>query len=209
MTPEDIEGIADLLLRLGRADDSSPTKAVALARALLGPGSVCSVHARALPGDGCFSVVNGAPRIYVRQGLSIVRRKWAVCHELAEWWLWKEGVREEAVEGYANGVAAALLAPRRAFQVALRECGDSYHKLAQWFGSTESCAVLRWGEVTQEPTVLITPMTIRTRGDDWGWPSEPQIRELSTGRRLTGIRKARLTDDARRVALTRQVGRSC
>ncbi len=61
---------------------------------------------------------------------------------------------------------------------------------------------LRIGEVTAEPVALVSPKLVRVRGDDWGWPSEREIRRLSRG--ADGpqlLRIVRLTDDPRRVFL--------
>lgn len=201
MSPEEIEGNAECLLKLAGVDLDGPSRPVALAKSLLGPGSVRAVYARALPGDGSFAVVNGHPRIYVRQGLSKARRRWAICHELAEWWMWREDIRDEWVEGYADAIAAGLLVPRAAFQCALREVGDEYHRLAEWFGTTESCTALRLGEVTGEPLALIAPRVVRVRGEEFGWPPEHELRALTKKPRVPGIRKARLRDNRRRVAM--------
>lgn len=196
---EDIEGIAGELLRCAGADESAPAKPVALVQALLGAGSLFSVHARSLPGDGSLAIVNGQPRIYIRTGLTHERKRWAICHELAEWWLWREGVRDSRIENVADGIAAGLLAPRRAFLAALRD-GSGSPELAQRFGTTESCAVLRLGEVTGHPLALVAPNRVRVRGDEFVWGDEDQVRRLAKCS-SPGFARSRLTDDRRRIAL--------
>jgi len=197
----DFEWIADEVLRLADVDEMAPAKPVALVRALLGPGALFSVHARSLPGDGSLAVVNGQPRIYIRQGLSPIRRRWVICHELAEWWLWQSGVRDEQIEGVADAVAAAVLAPRRAVRAALKSAGPSYTGLAEHFGTTESCIAMRLAEVTGRPMALVAPAKVRVRGEDYAWPEEGQIRSLRWTRRA-GLERMKLHDDRRRVVLS-------
>lgn len=198
----DIEGVAAELLKRADMDDTEPTKPAALVKRLLGPGSLYSVHARALPGDGALAIVNGQPRIYVRQGLSPVRKRWAICHELAEWWLWRERVRDDGVEHLADSIAAGLIAPHRAYVRALREVGNKYHRLAKWFGTTESCVGLRFGEVTGAPTLLLAPGSVRRRGHEFEWGA--LCRKQARGGRVCmpiGMTRARLKDDRTRLLL--------
>lgn len=201
MLTECVEGIARDLLRSAGADETERTRPSELVRALLGPGSLYSVHARSLPGDGSLAIVDGEPRVYIRQRLSPVRKRWAICHELAEWWLWREGVRDSGIENAADGIAAALLLPRLAFLRAQREVGPKYHQIAGWFDVTESCAALRSGEVTGEPLALVAPTRVRIRGADFVWGSEEQIRALAR-KPNPWVHRARLSDDRRRLALT-------
>jgi len=191
MTLEEIEGEAALMV----GDTSEAPRVLALARRVLGgAGTVLTVHARALPGDAALATVNGERRIYLRSGLSPLRQRWAVAHELGHLALELDSSTREN-EDACDAFAAALLLPRRAFQVALRETGVSYTKLAQWFVTTESCAALRLGEVTDVPLALVAPSRTRVRGAEFGWPLE-----LRAGR-IPGVRRATLRDDRRRVAL--------
>jgi hypothetical protein len=190
MTFDDIEGEAALMA----GDDSEAPKVLALARRVLGgPGTVLTVHARALPGDACLATVNGQRRIYLRSGLESRRLRWAVAHELGHLALELDSSTREN-EDACDAFAAALLLPRRAFQLALRETGVSYTKLARWFVTTESCAALRFGEVTDVPLMLVAPARVRTRGAEFAWPPD-------MSRRPPGLRRATLRDDRRRVAL--------
>lgn len=190
MTLDDIEGEAALMV----GDGSEAPKVVALARRVLGgPGTVLTVHARALPGDACLATVHGQRRIYLRSGLEPRRLRWAVAHELGHLALELDSSTREN-EDACNAFAAALLAPRRAFQRALAETGVSYTKLARWFATTESCVALRFGEVTDVPLMLVAPQRIRVRGAEFVWPAAGSTR-------LPGVRRATLRDDHRRVAL--------
>src|SRR5690606_30327780 len=105
-----------------------------------------------------LAVVEGERRIYVRRGLSAARQRFAVAHELAHWALGLLSGSE--AEARCDALAACLVAPRRAFQRALRDT-DCYGELAELFGSTESCVALRLGEVTGEPVALVTPSSVR------------------------------------------------
>lgn len=197
MTPENIEGEAACMLG---CDDEEPPDIVRLARRVLGV-SVQVVHARALPGDGALVTVHGQRRIYVRSGLPQVRLRWAIAHELGHLALSLDSSCREN-EDACDAFAAAILTPMRAYRLALRETGVSYRRLAQWFVASESCVALRLGEVTGQPMALIAPSRVRVRGDDYAWGTEQNVRALAQKTSVAGIRKARLRDDRRRVALS-------
>lgn len=194
----DFEGAADALYREAGYDDGAPAPILGLAKRLLGPGALHRVHAGALRADAALVTVQGERRIYVRRGLSQPRLRFAVAHELAHWALGLDSSCRENEE-QCNALAACLVAPRRAFLRALRET-ELYKDLAERFVTTESCAALRQAEVTGEPTALVCPHTIYVRGDEWIWPAERELRALAA-RGGPGIRKARLKDDRRRVAV--------
>lgn len=195
----DLEGTAAALYRAAGYDDGEPAPVVALATRLLGPGCVQRVHAGALPGDAALVTVHGERRIYVRRGLPPVRLRFAVAHELAHWALGECAPGAE-LEARCDALAACLVAPRRAFLRALRET-DRYHELAGRFATTESCVALRLGEVSGAPTALVAPSCVRVRGEAYGWPGETELRALASKPRVPGLRKARLRDDRRRVAM--------
>lgn len=200
MTLEDIEGEAGVLYRSTGFELDEPAPMLELARRALGRGCVLQVHARAIPGDACLATVGGERRLYLRRGLSPERARWAIAHELGHWALGVDSSSREN-EDNCDALAAALVAPRAAFRAALRECGDRYHKLAVWFQTTESCAALRLGEVTGDPLALIAPARVRVRGSEFVWPGEAELRQLAAKPRVPGVRKARLRDDQRRVAM--------
>lgn len=167
-----------------------------LVRGLLGGDALRTAPASALPADGVIARVHGRWFIYVREGLRDAR--FVALHELAHW-----ALGAGATETECDRLAAALLAPRPAFDRAIRELGPrrSYTGLARWFGSTETAAALRYGEVTGEPLVVVAPASVRVRGAAYSWPSEPELRGLVKERRLPGLSKATLRDDPLRVAL--------
>ncbi len=172
-------------------DDEAPPPILEVAKKLTGT-PVLTVPFRVLHGDGQLAKVNGEARIYVRSGLTPKRLRWAVAHELGHHILKLDSSTLEN-EDAVNAFAAALLVPRRAFQLALRETGPklSYTKLARWFATTESCAALRFGEVVDVPLALFAPTRTRMRGPEFGWDSSMHG---------PGIKRARLSDDSRRVA---------
>ncbi|HSC85857.1 MAG TPA: ImmA/IrrE family metallo-endopeptidase [Polyangiaceae bacterium] len=193
MTLAMIEGEARWMLRRAGIEDDEPPPILELARRVVGL-RVEQVPHRALPGDGQLATLHGERRIYVRTGLPPARLRWAIAHELGHLALSLDSGSPEN-EDLANAFAAALLAPRRAYQLALNETGPSYTRLARWFITSESCAALRFGEVTDTPLALVAPTRVRVRGAEFCWPLEPTVA------RIPGVRRATLRDDKRRTAM--------
>lgn len=189
----DLEGEAALALRRAGQESDEPPCILEVARRLTGR-AVEVASFRALPGDGCLVRVRGEPQIYVRGQLTPQRLRWVVPHELGHLALGLDSSTREN-EDAADAFAAALLLPRRAFQIALQETGVSYSKLARWFATTESCAALRFGEVTSTPLALVAPVRVRVRGEGFGWPLKLH------GARIPGVKRTVLRDDRRRVAM--------
>lgn len=194
-----VEGDAALVLRTHGQDEGEPPRLLELVKRALGVG-VQTVHAWSLPGDAALATVHGQRRIYVRRGLPPERLRWAIAHELGHWALGLDSSTREN-EDACDAFAAALLVPHGAFRSALKTAGSSYTKLARHFVTTESCAALRFGEVTGVPLALVAPARVRLRGDGHAWPGEEALRSLAKEPRVPGVRKVRLRDDARRVAL--------
>lgn len=110
-------------------------------------------------------------------------------------------VREADVEDMADALAGALVAPRDAYRLALREVGLDLPALANDFRASQSCVALRLGEVTGRPIVLVAPR-LRSRGEAFGWPSERALRRLARAEVMPdGVERRILTDDAKRVVL--------
>src|SRR5690554_5248949 len=202
MELDDMEGLADWAYRAAGLDPETPAAPLELARRLLGDG-------RAVPVERCpglrsravLARVGASWRIYVRSRVEGAELRWLTAHELAEWILRRDECRSERIEVLADALAARLIAPRRAAARALR-AGLDFPELADAFDVTQSCAVLRRGEVEGTPTAPVTPRPVYVRGEPWAWPDEPELRVLA-GRRgsLRGLRKAKLRDDRRRVAM--------
>lgn len=119
---------------------------------------------------------------------------------LGHWLLRRHGY-DGADEAAADYLGAALIAPRAAFVRAHRVHGDGLDKLADAFGTTETGAALRLGEVLRRPLAVVAPKTVRVRGpEEWTWPDEATLRRWARNPR-PGLRKAKLGDDPRRVVL--------
>lgn len=193
----ELEELAGHLYREARYTDCEQAPLVTLANRLLGPNSVRLVPASALPGNGALARVGAHWRVYLRRDASQVAKRFVLLHELAHWALGSGGSEEEC-----DALAAALLAPRRAFLLAVAALGSDFGALAAHFGASESCVALRLGEATGCPLALITPRAVRLRGSVFSWPDERALRAKSNTQR-PGLRKARLRDEPERVVLVR------
>lgn len=191
MNPSHIEQEARETYRYAKLDSREPAKMLDLARKVLGPSGVQTVPVNALPCDGYLAKVHGEPRIYLRSGLSEERRRFVIGHELGHHILGIDSSTRDNEEA-CDRFAAALVAPREAFDLALRIGGPDYAKLAKWFSTTESCAALRFGEVTDTPLALVAPGRVRIRGAEFAWPEKM---------RGPGLRASRLNDGSRRFAV--------
>jgi hypothetical protein len=191
-----IEREAERIYRFARADLAQGASPEKLAGRLLGADSIRTVPADLLPAGGALVRIGSAWRVYLRRGIRPRHARFTVMHELSHWALGPGATEEEC-----DALAACLLAPRPAVERLLREGVSTYTKLASWFGCTETFAALRYGEITDEPLVVVAPATVRMRGREWSWPAENELRGLVKARRVPGLRKVRLRDDPGRVAL--------
>jgi hypothetical protein len=192
-----LEGLAEWAYRAACLPDDVPAGGLELAQRLLH----CDVPLIRCLGGNAARLTRTAKGwvLAVQRGGSVTQTRWLIAHELAEWLLERDGYREEDVEAVADALAARLIAPRRAVRQALRY-GMAVPDLAEAFGATQSCVLLRQAEVAGAPTALITPMRVYVRGDVWAWPSESEVRRLVAEPR-PGLAKVRLTDARRRVGL--------
>lgn len=196
MEAADLEGLAEWAYRAAHLPDDQPASGLELTQRLLG-GHVLRVH-----GETSGRLVQNAEGfdIHIRPGWSPTQARWLVAHELAEWILARDGYRETDTETVADALAARLIAPHRAIRRALG-CGLDVAELAEVFGATQSCLLLRQAEVSGEPTALVTPARIYVRGSEWAWPNESGVRLLVTEEPRPGLAKVRITDARRRVGL--------
>lgn len=200
-----IEELADRLYGEAGLRADAPASPFRLAMSLLGERAVRRFRDEDLRLEAYLARVGGEWRIYLREGLSPVRSRFNLGHEIAEWALRREGIRDGHgmdVESSADALAAALLAPRPFATSACRARGGSWTQLALDFGCTESCAALRYGEVTGEPLALVTPASIRERGAPAPWPEDSLMRSAAP---CPGVVKVRLRDDPNRIVVTRSV----
>lgn len=197
MDVAELEGLAEWAYRSAGLSDDAPSPGLELARRLLASDEPLVRSYSSIP--AWLSKTAHGWRINVRSTKSPTEARWLVAHELAEWMLEREGYREPDAEAVADALAARLIAPRRAMREAIR-WGLDVPELAEAFGATQSCVLLRQAEVSGAPTALVTPARIYVRGDEWLWPGEDDVRSLATEPR-PGLAKVRITDARRRVGL--------
>ncbi len=199
-----LEGIADALYREVGEDPADAVSPVRLARTLLGHDGVTIVPRPALRGETAMLVrVNDRWRIVVRRDVEDAELGHTIAHELAHWVLRREG--EPDTEEACDYLAAALVAPHRAFRSAMRVHGTDLAALAGDFRTTQSLVALRWGESHGVPLALVRPGLVRVRGQlEFVWPDEQTITRWAKGKPPRGVAKTRLTDDRRRVVLVHE-----
>lgn len=201
----EIEGIAGQLLHAAGYDATDTPSAKRLAERLLGAGCIVRTPPGFMRAPAAHGIVAGRPVIHLRGRLDAEAERFLILHEVAEWNFRREGYRGEDIEDACDAIAAALVAPRRAFASVLRDVGPNYSALADAFVATESLCALRVGEVTGEPLALVTPARVRVRGQfEFNWGTEADVRALARSRR-PGLRKTKLRDDPRRVVLVADV----
>lgn len=186
----DIEGDADLLLRLARVDDDEPPDVVALARSMTGRAPYLS---RRGP-EAHLARIGDGHQVCLRAGLQAGRARWLVGHELAELHYRRTGYQGEDIEARCDALGAALVAPRRAVRAAIRAHAHRVHALARALAVTQSTALLRIGEVAGRPVVLVRAAGLVARGDAFPWPPSPM-------RAPPGSHPLRITDEPARWGL--------
>jgi len=198
------EGIAAAILRDAGQGDDEPVRLARLVIAHL--GSRATEYLLGLRHDAELTHIHDEWRIRVRHCLPLERRIFAIAHELAEWWLRvRECYAADDVEDVANYIAAAIVAPARAFQRAVVALGHDLPALSDAFRVTETCAALRLGEVLHVPLAVITPRCVRVRGPEaWVWPDEETLRQWAQGRWVPRLRRTKLTDSQGRIVLNAQ-----
>lgn len=193
----EIEGEAEAILRSVGMDPREDVRTTRLARAL--GLSLARAGPLLVPGDAVLVRVGEDWRICLRGRLSPIRARFAVAHEIAEWWLRRNGYTGEDAEQVADRLGAALVAPRQRVVWLVRRV-PSIKELAAAFEATESLTALRIGEATGEPIALVAPTRVRVRGEPWDWPSEAKLRQVARGPAPRGLVKVEL-EGPRRVVL--------
>lgn len=168
------EGEALEIYREAGCDPASPVSPEELARGLLGAAGILEQAQPITSAAWC----NAHSRLLLRPGVAGTRRSWLLAHELAERHLSRLNYRGADVEAFANRIAASLIAPAPAVRLALRALGQDYAALAEVFDTTQSVMALRIGEVTGQPTALVTRTRVHIRGDEWCWPDEAELRAI-------------------------------
>lgn len=192
----DADGVQRDLYQRARIDPDEPANMLTLAKGL--GLEVHVLRPAPFPGDGALVRVYEQWKVFIRGGIERERKRFALAHEIAEWAL--RGQVDEQIEEACNAVAAALIAPARAFRARRNEVGRNWEQLALPFGMTQTGAALRDGEVIGEPLAVVAKL-VRVRGpDSWVWPDELTLRRWAS-KPPPGLAKARLTDDPKRIVL--------
>lgn len=139
-------------------------------------------------------------RVFVRKGTRPTRARWLVGHELAEWWLKRQGHTGEDIEQRCDAIGAALVAPAPVVRRAMRLDGDDPIALAQRLKTTESLALLRVGEVTGQPVLLAHRHGAIARGDCYAWPHDASWHTAQTWQHA-GIKRVEISDAAKRLGV--------
>ncbi len=143
----------------------------------------------------------GRGRVFsVSDALSVLERRFCLSHELAHVVCEEAGFTGPNLEEMCDYIGAAFQTRLKPFSRRARELGANFRQLALDFGTTESWAALRFGEVTRHPLALVAPKTVRVRGRVWEWGTVDEVRRMAVhGAR--GLAKANLSDDPTRIAL--------
>lgn len=155
-----------------------------------------------MKGQHAFLHWEDGPTMSVLKSLPWQRKRWAVGHELGEYRLKQLRYMGEDIERRAHEIAAALLMPRRAFVSRARAV--PVEQLALDFRVDQTAASLRLGETRiVEAAVVVTPSKTYARGEEgFVLPADGRLREIARAPHgYPGLRKVRLTDDPRRIAM--------
>jgi hypothetical protein len=134
-----------------------------LATALLGRGRV-----RVEPIARLGAVVerrDGSLEIHVSDRVRPENVEWVVGHELAHIVRRTNHVSGSDEEHVCDCASACMLMPRRPFLAAIGRFGENYPALAEAFGTSPEAAAIRWGEVTGEGRVVVTPRRVYAAGE--------------------------------------------
>jgi hypothetical protein len=190
-TIAELEGWAKAARARCGLDDDVP-RMVELCRALTGR-EPCWAHIATEA-----ALVDG--QVLLRHGTPTPRARWLCGHELAEHLHDVVGYCEPDREERCDALGAMLTVPRDAFRRAVRAMGHKVYDLAHAFRTTQSLALLRLGEVTGRPVMLLSPSGPRARGDEFCWPSHATLaRALRDGR--AKVHPLTIRDEANRIGL--------
>ena len=166
----DVEGDAVDVYRFAGAELDEPPSIARLCELVTG---FAPRYERMRPDGKCAADEDGELRVSVRPTLPARRARFIVAHEIAEWWYARSGYACADIEDRCNALGAALVVPRAAARLVIREAGHSPMMLAQVFGVERCLSLLRIGEVTGRPVVLLRKCPL-FRGEPFEWPSDPQ-----------------------------------
>ena len=175
--------------RRANVDPDEVVRPSELARRLPGLAGVVQAKGLRLVKDGELQRGPEGWRIVVRAGIPLVRARFAVLHEIAEFAI--GDAVDEHIDHACNAVAASLAMPRRPFGRALRAHGGDPHRLGEIFVVSSIAAALRIGEVTRIPVAVVTPRRVWTRGPEIAWPSGDELQRIARAGRPGPVQVAR------------------
>lgn len=167
----DTEAATLRLYAAAGADPELPPGPHALARML---GIEVRYDARRLLGRSRANYDRGRDMVWIKPGLSLPVEAFLLFHELAERELLPLA-HSEAREHLCDQLAFRLRMPAPAFAWLARQEGPRWTALARPWIASHVGAGLRWGEVTTEPTAVVTAAGVRYRGQPWSWPDEEEL----------------------------------
>lgn len=195
-----VEALAVEFYRRLRLDPERPVDTFRLARLLLGADAI--ERGAALVGEPArvFSL-RGQRRIAISRKLSTEYAQFYIGHELGHIVCDELRYRDDDIEMVCDMFGAAVMAPMPAVRALLRAFGRDHEAIADEVCATQTWAALRIAECLGIPRAVLTPARVYARGpEDFVWGPERELRKLARVER-PGIRKAKLTDDPRRLVI--------
>ncbi len=195
----ELEGASLAIYAEAGLDPEDPPSAQEMAEALMGRGRL--QYARGILGAGRYQrLPDGREWIFIRPGLPRLNEQLTIFHEIAERHL--QRVQGDGIEDLCDQLAYRLRMPCPAFRSLVRHCGPNWRQLSAPWGASETAGALRYLEVTGTPGVVVTPKTIRARGESFVWPCEMELQRLVRARNLPpGIERRRIGDRRGAVVL--------
>ncbi len=197
----ELEGAALAIYAEAGLDPEDPPSAQEMAEALMGRGRL--QYTRGILGAGRYQrLPDGREWIFIRPGLPKLNEQMTIFHEIAERYFHRRNEQREDIEDVCDQLAYRLRMPCPAFRTLVRHCGPDWRQLSAPWGASETAGALRYLEVTGTPGVVVTPKTMRARGELFAWPCEGELRRLVRARNLPpGIERRRIGDRRGAVVL--------
>ena len=189
---------AELLTKHGFSLDAPPG-GIEVACAMFGDACIRRVPSRFVRGESGMMIRDGVPTILIADDMRPERVHFAVTHRLATLVLRRIG-RDRILS--AESLAAALIAPARAFLASVDEHGCDVPALAAHWCLEQTAIVLRIAETTQTDAAVVGPRMCRRYAPHGRLPADPATLRQWAGAHLlrANVTRVRLTD-APRVAL--------
>lgn len=144
--------------------------------------------------------VEGGYQPQIRRGTPAARARWLAGHEMGEFFYKLINYDQPDIDEKCDAFGAAIVCPAAAFKAAVRRLGHRVHTLADEFGTTQSVALLRLGEVVGRSVMLLRPGGPIARGEPFEWPTTSTlVRALTEGR--SAVHPLRIKDEPNRWGL--------